>query len=166
MRKGLAVAVCVACLLMLSGCSGGMSSTPPKPTEYATVGTSRPAAPTAPATETTAPATNPAAEEGMPEGLGVQLSAAEGATAIGEAEAIRIAERTKPDGTTTVSARHVLFAESGAEKPVDAWMVTFHDAQLPGTDSGASAKTGSVTVFIDSSTGDVVDEVAYEPVGK
>jgi hypothetical protein len=121
----------------------------------------------APATETTKPvAPNPAVVEGIPSSLGVQVASAEGSTTITQVKALQIAEKRKPVGAKSVAVKHVLFAKSGADKPADAWMVTFHDAQLPGAGGASTQQAGSITIVIDSKSGVVLDELAYEPVAK
>jgi hypothetical protein len=158
-------------VLLLAGCSTNTASTagptPVASSEINVLGASSgssQATAAVPSTQTSVP--SPAAAEGIPTSLGVQVTSAEGATAIAQVKALQIADKLKPVGAKSVAVKHVLFARSGGKQPIDAWMVTFHGGQLPGADGSATSKTGSVTVFVDSKTGDVVDSVAYEPVAK
>lgn len=169
MRRGVWVAVSMAAVLVLAGCAAKPATEPlTSPSAAAVVGTAGETSQSAPASETTqASAPNPAAAEGIPSSLGVQVTSAEGKTTVGQAQAIKIAQKGKSTGSTSPAAQHVLFAKSGDSKPVDAWMVTFHNVPLPGAGgSGSSKETGSITLFIDSSTGAVLADIAYQPVGK
>jgi len=176
MRTSVWIAVSIAAVLLLAGCSATSASTT-GPTQVSSselnvLGTSAGASQTKPATQTTQTALpNPATVEGIPTSLGVQVAFANGATAISQSKALQVAEQDRPTGGTSPAAVHVLFARSGGKNPpVDAWMVTYHGGQLPGPGAAASAgsspKKGSVTIFIDSNSGAVLDTVAYEPVVK
>jgi hypothetical protein len=170
MRRNLTVAVAIIAVLLLGGCSAKTVSKPSlAPSEVGVVGTAGETSQAATAsTAIKAIEPNPAEVEGMPTSLGIQVVSVDGTTTISQVKAMQIVvEKRKPVGAKSAAAKHVLFAKSGDKKPVDAWMITFHGAQLPGADGSASSgKTGSVTVFVDSKTGAILDEVAYEPVAK
>ena len=176
MRTSVWIAVSIAAVLLLAGCSATSASTTGpaqvSSSELNVLGTSAGASQTKPAAQTTQTALpNPATVEGIPTSLGVQVAFANGSTTISQSKALQIAEQDRPTGGTSPAVAHVLFARSGGKNPpVDAWMITYHNGQLPGpggaTAAGGSPKTGSVTVFVDSSGGTVLDTVAYEPVVK
>ena len=172
MRTSVWIAVSIAAVLLLAGCSAGGAATsvPPQVSsaELNVLGTSAGASQSKPATQTTQTALpNPATVEGIPTSLGVQVALANGSTAISQSKALQISEHSRPTGGTSPAVVHVLFARSGGKNPpVDAWMITYHNGQLPGPGGAAangSPKMGSVTVFIDANRGAVLDMVAYEP---
>ncbi|MDR3685437.1 MAG: hypothetical protein P4L93_00530 [Coriobacteriia bacterium] len=172
MRTSVWIAVLVVVVMLLAGCSAKTASTTGPPqvasSELSVLGASTRVSSTATSkqsTQTAAP--NPATAEGIPASLGVQVSSAYGATPVTQAKALEIAATRKPLGGRDPAAVHVLFARSGGKNPpIDAWMVTFHGGQLPGADGSATSNVGSVTIFVDSSSGAVADTIAYEPVAK
>jgi hypothetical protein len=98
--------------------------------------------------------------------VGIQVSSAAGATKITQGEAMRIAEKNTPAGATGVAVRHVFYGKTGAKEPVEAWMITFRGAKLPGAGGATTGKIGSVSVMVDVTSGKVLDTFAYEPEAK
>jgi hypothetical protein len=160
------IAATFAIALSVTGCSGKSASAPqPAPSNVTVLGTSGAASQTPKVSPT-----DPVAVEGLPASLGVQATPIKGDTAITQVQAIDIASKRKPAGAKTVTALHVLFSSAKtraqnppADKPIDAWMVTFHGATSPSPSAASPGMLGRYTMFIDSKTGKILQATAYTP---